>query len=343
MPSDLSRRHRPGPPSRVIPGSVDVRLHFSARLDAADWQKRHEAGEVPDRWPYGLHRLARSGEPLRPVPPRLDTLRRIGRRVAGGYDWDRMTIGGDAAVCWDERAGVPVATSGVPTLTGVIWLTERGRRHWTDEYARRALGRSIVFVNSPHQVADLTQEWGVPAKRAHFVNFGVDTDFWRSAPGERDGVLIIGNDRHRDHPTAVAAAVRTGHRVTVVTTNQNLAVPTTQLSHTSLRKAYADHAVVALATTPNRHASGLTVLLEAMACGRPVVATRGGGLEAYLTPETGILVAPGDVDGMADALRRLLADPDRCLEMGRTARAVAETVYSTEELAKSLNSLMADL
>lgn len=49
---------------------------------------------------------------------------------------------------------------------------------------------------------------------------------------------------------------------------------------------------------------GLT-LAEAMSCGRPVIATRSGGPEGFVTPETGVLVAVDDVDAMADAMRHL--------------------------------------
>ena len=62
------------------------------------------------------------------------------------------------------------------------------------------------------------------------------------------------------------------------------------------------------------------VVLEAMACGVPVVATRGGGIEEFVRDEeNGILVTPGDSDEMADAVSRVLADPnlsDRLREAG---------------------------
>ncbi len=50
-------------------------------------------------------------------------------------------------------------------------------------------------------------------------------------------------------------------------------------------------------------------LLEAMACGRPVVATRIGGPPELVTPEAGVLVDPLDEDALADALRRAAALP----------------------------------
>ncbi len=54
---------------------------------------------------------------------------------------------------------------------------------------------------------------------------------------------------------------------------------------------------------------GLT-LAEAMACGRPVIATRSGGPESFVTPETGLLVPVNDVDALAQAVRQMAANYD---------------------------------
>jgi glycosyltransferase involved in cell wall biosynthesis len=63
------------------------------------------------------------------------------------------------------------------------------------------------------------------------------------------------------------------------------------------------------------------VYLEAMACGCPVVAsTAGGGPEAVVEEETGLLVPPGDVAATAAALDRILGDPPLCRRMGVAAR-----------------------
>jgi glycosyltransferase involved in cell wall biosynthesis len=49
-------------------------------------------------------------------------------------------------------------------------------------------------------------------------------------------------------------------------------------------------------------------MMEAMACGLAVVATRVGGSAALLGPHAGWLVEPGDVAGLAERLARLLSD-----------------------------------
>jgi glycosyltransferase involved in cell wall biosynthesis len=76
-------------------------------------------------------------------------------------------------------------------------------------------------------------------------------------------------------------------------------------------------------------------VMEAMACGRPVVATRVGGTEDLITHgETGILFDPGDVDALADGLIRVLEDPERAAAMGRRAREWTERQMTWEGLSR---------
>jgi glycogen synthase len=76
---------------------------------------------------------------------------------------------------------------------------------------------------------------------------------------------------------------------------------------------------------PHHEGSSL-VTLEALAHGRPVLATRAGGIPDKITDgESGRLVAPGDVPALARALAELLADPPRARSLGaRGAEAVRE-------------------
>lgn len=63
------------------------------------------------------------------------------------------------------------------------------------------------------------------------------------------------------------------------------------------------------------------VALEAMACGRPVIASQIGGLaEVVVDQETGLLTPPGDVDALRQAIQRLLDHPETAERMGQAAQ-----------------------
>ncbi|HEU4929309.1 MAG TPA: glycosyltransferase family 4 protein [Candidatus Krumholzibacteria bacterium] len=86
------------------------------------------------------------------------------------------------------------------------------------------------------------------------------------------------------------------------------------------------------------------VILEAMACGKPVVSSRVFGIpEAVMEGETGLLVAPDDVAGLAEALRMLAADPALRERMGRAGRDRFERHFTLERQIRAMSSLYREL
>jgi glycosyltransferase involved in cell wall biosynthesis len=77
-----------------------------------------------------------------------------------------------------------------------------------------------------------------------------------------------------------------------------------------------------------------TVVLEAMACGLPVVATNVGSVaDVVRDGKTGFLVPPFRPNAVAEAVGRLLTSPELRLGMGKEARKLAEQLYDTERCA----------
>ena len=89
------------------------------------------------------------------------------------------------------------------------------------------------------------------------------------------------------------------------------------------------------------HSEGLpTVMMEAGAAGRPVVATDVGGTrDIVVHDETGLLVARGDVDGLARGIVQLLGNPCSASEMGRRARERIRGTFSLHAQAEATAAL----
>lgn len=86
-----------------------------------------------------------------------------------------------------------------------------------------------------------------------------------------------------------------------------------------------------------------TVIMEAMAAGLPVVSTRLAGIpEMVVDGETGFLVEPGDVNGLAARLGELLTDPVRALEMGEAGSARCRKMFATERTTEELRRVLGE-
>lgn len=96
-----------------------------------------------------------------------------------------------------------------------------------------------------------------------------------------------------------------------------------------------------LLVLPLRRSTTCTAVLEALACGVPVV-TSEGGIEDYLTPECSCVTPPGDADAVIDCVSGLLQDPDRLARMRQAARLQAER-FSWPRIAEQVVNLYISL
>jgi glycosyltransferase involved in cell wall biosynthesis len=97
--------------------------------------------------------------------------------------------------------------------------------------------------------------------------------------------------------------------------------------------------VVVLPSTTRGEAFGM-VLIEAMACGIPVVASNLPGVRSVVEDGVnGRLVPPGDATALVEALRALLADSEMRQRMGRDGRMKTERIYDWRLIGLQLERL----
>lgn len=83
------------------------------------------------------------------------------------------------------------------------------------------------------------------------------------------------------------------------------------------------------------------VFAEASACSKPVIGGRSGGaIDAVLDGRSGLLVDPGDVGELADAMVRVLLDRELATRLGRCGRAYVERAFSWDAYALQIRRLI---
>ncbi len=159
----------------------------------------------------------------------------------------------------------------------------------------------------------------------HFKGVGVLLRAFARMEARDVALLIVGGGDREGTFAALAAGLGISERVVFAG-----AVP-----HAQLPLYYAAADVVALPSTPPE--SFGMVLVEAMACGKPVIASNLPGVRSVVSDgEDGLLVRPGDPSDLVEKTRALLDAPRRRQEMGERGRVKVEERYAWPKIIPRL-------
>lgn len=242
-----------------------------------------------------------------------------------------------------------------------------GMAGWEGRYLRAVARRGVVVAVSVATRDALRRAGWRGATGIEVIPNGVDTErfrpreraAWETLPGCRAGEQVIGVVARlapeKDHATLLRAFREVAARNSLA---RLVLVGDGPLRRELERQAdvlgiwprvtfLGDRADVAdllpridLFWLPSRREGLSLVLLEAMACGLPVVATRvGGNSEVVLPGWTGWLVPPGDPRALAEALLALLADPERRRAFGRAGRQRVVAAFRRDQMIARYEAL----
>jgi glycosyltransferase involved in cell wall biosynthesis len=220
---------------------------------------------------------------------------------------------------------------------------------------RRAIANAAaVMAWTEWNATALREEYEISATRLETIHPGLDAAWWGEAAEWRqathDGpmrILFVGNDVGRKGLDPLVEAVSTLDGRAVLDVVSGDEIPEREFvrvhrgitaNSEELRALYAAADVFAL---PTRADAVPWAVLEAMAAGLPVLASDVGAV-GELLGGCGELVSPGDVDGLASALRRL-EDPERRRRLGEAARERVCEHYDSAIQTPRLVELLAGL
>ncbi|MFI6871735.1 glycosyltransferase [Nocardia sp. NPDC050406] len=280
--------------------------------------------------------------------------------LAHAHHW----MSGLAAELAARYLGFPV----VQTFHSLGIVSQRHRGQADDSPRARvrferliAVRASRVVAHSSEEVFELTR-MGVPRFRISLVPCGVDVDRFRpegvtESPQLPHRLVAVGDLlRHKGFEIGIGALRQLPDTELVIAgggEGPERAAEARRLRRVAAAAGVADRvrfvgrlprtripALLRSANvvihTPRYEPSGL-IPLEAMACGRPVVATAVGGLlDIVVDGVTGRLVASRDPRALADAIRPLLRDPTLCEVWGTAARQRAHTRYHWDHITDDI-------
>ena len=298
---------------------------------------------------------------------RLASLFRAERAdVVHSHNWSTFLY----AVCAARLAGVPAVIHG-----------EHGKDD-TLRHPKRVLGARIlakgvdrVCAVSRDLAEEVVRDWRVPRDRVRWIPNGVDLDAFggddrsdalRGELGLSPGDLVVMNTGGfraiKDHTTllrAFAAVHRAEPRARLLLVGQGSAEnPRAGLDReaealgvgAAVRFAGVRTDIPRLLRTcdvyvnSSRYEGMSNTILEAMAAGRPVVATAvGGNPDLVGDGVTGYLVPAGDAEAMASRVLELLRNADARARMGAAGRARMEAVHSMPGMVRAYDALYTEL
>lgn len=329
-------------------------------------EHRTEAGLRP-RFEYGVFAqrnrcVITSGEDLW----RSRSLRTLAWKRLGD---DRMALGSllgewpnafDAIVASGEDVGIPLALNRwLHGLDTPIYSLFHGHFLGTRKFRLLApllrQHRGLHFMTLSAALRDQLLAEGFSPERCHAVGYAVDDAFFTPRPWGGARVVASAGASSRDYRTLVeasrgldatfriaAASLWPSHGpgVDAATLPPNVEARDYAM-HTGLRDLYAESLFVAVPLQQVRYGSGYSVIAEAMAMGRAVIATRTHAPSDFVVDgRTGFLVEPGDVEGLRARLRLLLDDPDLALRLGAEARRRMETEFSLDRFCGRMEDVI---
>jgi glycosyltransferase involved in cell wall biosynthesis len=222
-----------------------------------------------------------------------------------------------------------------------------------------------VVCNS-HAAARRLIEQGLPESRVVIIGNGLPPSAFAPAiPAlpRRGGLLRVGmiarmNTQSKNHLTLLRAAARLCIRFPEIEfvfagdgplrpelerRTRDLGISDRVLFLGDRRDIPAILASIDISVLPSASESLSNVILESMAAGVPVVASRVGGNEELLTDGRGVLVALDDEPGLGNAMERLLRDAALRSELGGNGRRFAESGFTIAQMRQRHEELYREL
>jgi hypothetical protein len=212
---------------------------------------------------------------------------------------------------------------------------------------RRSGARAVVWGQC--DVAEFARAYDLPVDRFSWHPYHTTLD-GHAYEVRDDGCIFAGGNNGRDYGTLVAALAGVDREVFIATTDPRVPLLARDLPHVTVagvspgefrRRLAACTFVVEAHPRDFFRTAGHQTMLNAMSMGKPVVLADERSAPGYIDDGIeGLVVPAGEVDRLREAIRAMLADPERRQRMGEAGRRrLADPIYDTAIHMQSIYNL----
>jgi glycosyltransferase involved in cell wall biosynthesis len=216
----------------------------------------------------------------------------------------------------------------------------------------------VIFVYAATQETYARDVLRIPAGKVRLIPFHADTRFYQPMPHAaverriasaglelRDYPTLIEAVRGLDVEVCLAAASPWSKRKNETAERLLPAnVSARRYSYRELRDLYASSRFVVVPLYENDFQAGVTTILEAMAMGKAVIATRTSGQQDVIEHNVnGIYVPPNDTHALRAAIVALLDHPEEAARLGENARKTIESAMSLDLWVRRISEVVRDV
>jgi glycosyltransferase involved in cell wall biosynthesis len=226
---------------------------------------------------------------------------------------------------------------------------------WLTKIALRGCDQ-ITAVS--HALMEATAALGINPRKLQAISNGVDTNRFTPGPHNRENVVLyVGSFIKRKGVEHLLNAMPSlfsefsQHRLVLIgdgperpkleglTNSLGINKQTNFLGFQPQEQIISWMQRAKLLVLPSLEEAQGVVLLEALACGTPIVASQVDGIPEVITPDVGLLVPPAAPAALAEAIKSLLSNPQLWAEMSHQARQRAIADYGWDRAAAKIVAL----
>ncbi len=205
-----------------------------------------------------------------------------------------------------------------------------------------------VMTLSSHAQQPFKTTFGIPQSKLSTFYFGVDVDYWSSYTNAKreNFILSIGNDMNRDFETLIAAlpenmSLKIITRQKVRTQNKKVEI-LNDISDSELRKLYQTAFFVVIPSKRLEYeSSGLSCILQSMACGAPVIASYAPTLnELFKDVQEISYYQPEDQVCLREKIKMIQSDDILRRNLAEAGREMIINKYNTKNMARQLEAII---